>query len=180
MKHLLRLLPLLLLATPAEAQTLRDAVSGLAITAPTGYVAAPAPPMDARNTRAVFDIKRPGEIDTGCRVSTVDAPGNAFLTQAELNERAASMEYQRLLAEQLSTVYDLVALNVVGSTQVVGLGAIGDIRPRLGAPAPDVRTLLIFLDTPLERVMLTCVADRREFDDRLPEFEAILGGLELP
>jgi hypothetical protein len=182
MKQPARLLPLLCLAATADAAQLRDAVSGLVVTAPPGYVAALAPPSDqgGGQARPVFDIRRPGETDTGCRVSTVEAPGNAFLSQAELNERAASVEYQRQLARHLSAVYDLVALDVVGSAKVVGLGAIGDLRSQPGAPPPDVRTLLVFLDTPLERVVLTCVADRREFDQRLAEFEAIFGGLELP
>jgi len=175
-------LAFVLAATPASAQPLRDLQSGLSITAPPGYVAAPAPTMEAGNTRAVFDIRRPGEIDTGCRVSTVNAPANAFLSQAELNARAAAPEYQRQMAGALSQIYDLVAVNVVGSTELTGLAVIGDIREAQGRPtqALRVRSLLVFFDTPLQRVFLACVAERDAFEARFAEFEAVLNGLEIP
>jgi hypothetical protein len=174
------LLPILLLATPATAQPLRDAVSGLAITAPAGTVATAAPAMPPGPIRAVFDIRRPGETDTGCRVSTVDAPANAFLSQNELNQRSASPDYQQAMAAQLSAVYELIAVNVVAHHDIAGLGVVGDLRQRPGDTSPVVRSLLVFLDTPLQRVMLTCVADQDAFNDRASEFEAILAGLEMP
>jgi len=175
------LLPLLLLlAIPAAAEPLRDAVSGLAVTAPPGTVATAAPAMPPGPIRAVFDIRRPGETDTGCRVSTVDAPANVFLTQEELNQRSLSAEYQQAMAAQLSTVYDLVAMNVVAHRSIAGLGVVGDIIRQPGDTSPAVRSLLVFLDTPLQRVMLACVADQATFNDRATEFEAILDGLLMP
>jgi hypothetical protein len=175
------LLPLLLLlAIPAAAEPLKDTATGLAITAPQGTVATLAPAMPPGPIRAVFDIRRPGETDTGCRVSTVDAPANVFLSQEELNQRSASAEYQQAMAAQLSTVYDLIAVDVIGHRGIAALGVIGDLRQAPGDVSPRVRSLLVFLDTPLQRVMLTCVADQDTFNDRAREFEEILDGLVMP
>jgi hypothetical protein len=174
---------LALAAVPAAAQPLRDAGSGIAITAPEGFVATPAPPpANPGPGRAVFDVKAPGDTDTGCRVAVNDAPANALLSQRELNARSASPEYIQGMAGQLSAVYNLLGVNPVGLGNVLGLGAIGDLRPRpgLAARAQELRFLLVFLDTPMQRVTLTCIAEKRAFDDRLPGFEAVLQGLEIP
>lgn len=174
---------LCLASLPAAATTLRDPDSGIAVTAPPGFVATPSPPPAAPGPgRAVFDIKTPGETDTGCRVAVGDAPGNAFMSQDELNARSASPEYQQAMAEQLSGIYELIGLNPVPLGAVLGVVAIGDFRPRPGLPprALELRTLLVFLDTPIQRVVLTCIAERRSFQERLAAFEAVLDGLEIP
>lgn len=177
---LLSLLPLLLAGPPsAAAETLRDTASGLSITAPAGTVATPSPPVAPGPIRPVFDIKRPGETDTGCRVSTVEATVNAFLSQAELNMRAASPEFQQAMIVELSAVYELVDMDVFPVGGITALGVVGDIRRPQGDTSPPVRSLLVFLDTPLQRVMLSCVADRGAFESRLPEFEAILSAIAL-
>jgi hypothetical protein len=174
---------LVLTAAPAAAQPLRDTASGIGITAPQGFVATPIPtPATPGPGRAVFDVKAPGDTDTGCRVAVNNAPSNALLSQQELNTRAASPEYIQAMAGQLSTVYNLLGINPVGLGTVLGLGAIGDLRPRpgLAARAAELRFLLVFLDTPIQRVTLTCIAEKRAFDDRLPGFEAVLQGLDIP
>jgi hypothetical protein len=175
-------LALVLAGSAAAAEPLRDLASGISITAPAGYVATPAAPVEPGNTRPIFDIRRPGETDTGCRVSTVDAPVNAFLSQAELNDRAASPEFQHQMASSLAQIYDLVAVDVVTSGRVTGFAAIGDTAQPLSreAPQPRVRALLVFLDTPLMRVFFACVAEPADFMARLSEFERVLDGLVIP
>ncbi|WP_144185968.1 hypothetical protein [Elioraea rosea] len=173
----------LLAALPASAQTLRDGASGLAITAPQGYAATASPPSDpAAPGRAVFDIRRPGESDTGCRIAVNAAPANALLSQEQLNLRVAAPQYQQAMIGQLSQVYQLLSVSPVLQGNVIGLAVIGDFLPRPGMPerAMDVRTLLIFFDTPIQRVTFTCIAEREEFQNRLPEFEAVARGLEMP
>lgn len=173
----------LLAALPASAQTLRDAGSGLGITAPEGYVATASPPSDPQSPgRAVFDIRRPGEGDTGCRIGVNPAPANALLSQEELNLRVASPQFQQAMIGQLSQVYQLLSVSPVLQGDVIGLAAIGDFLPRPGMPqrAMEVRTLLIFFDTPIQRVTFTCIAEREGFQARLPEFEAVARGLEMP
>jgi len=180
MRPVLALMLSLALAGPALAETLRDPATGLAITAPAGTVATAAPPLPPGPIRAVFDIRRPGETETGCRLSTVEAPANAFLTQEELNQRSAAPDYQQAMAAQLAQAYDLLVLDIVTHAGITGLGVVGDLRRAPGDSRPNLRSLLIFLDTPLQRVMLICVADEATFDARLPEFEAILAGVGLP
>lgn len=173
----------MLASLPAAATTQRDTASGIAITPPAGYVATPSPPPAAPGPgRAVFDVKTPGETDTGCRVAVTDVPSNALLSQQELNDRSASPEYLQAMAGQLGAVYDLFGINTVVHRNVVGLVAIGDLRPRPGlAPrATEVRTLVVFLDTPIQRVVLTCIAEKSDFQQRLAGFEAVLDGLEIP
>ncbi|MCU0985003.1 MAG: hypothetical protein MUC89_08670 [Acetobacteraceae bacterium] len=170
---------LVLTAAPAAAQPLRDTASGIGITAPQGFVATPIPtPATPGPGRAVFDVKAPGDTDTGCRVAVNNAPSNALLSQQELNTRAASPEYIQAMAGQLSTVYNLLGINPVGLGTVLGLGAIP--RPGLAARAAELRIQLVGLDTPIQRVTRTCIAAKRAFDDRLPGFEAVLQGLDIP
>jgi hypothetical protein len=175
---------LTLAAAPAAAEPLRDMASGVAITAPEGFVATPSPPpaTPGQGGRAVFDVKAPGDTDTGCRVAVMDAPANALLSQQELNARSASPDYQQAMVRQLASVYDLIGVNTVSLRNVLGFGAIGDLRARPGmAPrAAEVRTLVVFLDTPIQRVVVTCIGEKANFEARLPGFEAVLSGLEIP
>lgn len=175
---------LVVAAFPATAQPLRDIASGIAITAPEGFIATPSPPpaTPGQGGRAVFDVKAPGDTDTGCRVAVTDAPANALLSQQELNARSASPDYQQAMINQLSAVYALIGVNTISLGNVLGFGAIGDLRPRPGlAPrAGEVRTLVVFLDTPIQRVVVTCIGEKANFEARLPGFEAVLSGLEIP
>jgi hypothetical protein len=170
------------LAPPAAALSLEDPASGLAITPPDGYVAVPAAGADAAGARAIFDITRDGEQTTACRVSIVEAPINALLSQAELNQRATLPEFQRQIAASLAQSYDLIAVDVVNLGRIVGLAAIGDPArpPGQATAAPLVRAVLIVLDTPLMRVFFTCVAERWAFATRIAEFEKVLDGLSVP
>jgi hypothetical protein len=174
----------MLAAGAASAQAVRDPASGIAITPPEGFTVTPAPPPEtpAQGGRAVFDVKAPGDTDTGCRVAVADAPANALLSQRDLNARSASPDYQQAMVRQMSAVYDLIGINTISLRNVLGFGAIGDIRPRPGlAPrASEVRTLIVFLDTPIQRVVVTCIGEKRNFEARLPGFEAVLSGLEIP
>ncbi len=173
----------LLASLPATAEPLRDIATGLAITAPQGYVAAPSPPSDPQSPgRAVFDVRRPGETDTGCRIGVNQAPANALMSQEELNLRVANPQYQEGMIGQLSQVYQLLSVSPVLQGNVIGLAMIGDFlaRPGLPARALQIRSLIIFFDTPIQRVTFTCIAERDEFQDRLGEFEAVARGLEMP
>jgi hypothetical protein len=176
-------LALVLAASPAAAQTLRDPASGLAITPPPGFAATPSPaPATPAPGRAVFDVKAPGDTDTGCRIAVTDAPANALLSQQELNARSASPEYQEAMIGQLSAIYNLLGANTIQHQELLGFGAIGDLRPAPGlAPrAAEVRTLLVFLDTPIQRVVVTCIGEKRDFEARLDGFVAVISGLEIP
>jgi hypothetical protein len=83
---------------------------------------------------------------------------------------------------QLSAIYELLGVSTIEHRAILGFGAIGDILPQPGlAPrAAQVRTLLVFLDTPIHRVIFTCIGEKRDFEARLDGFEAVLGGLEIP
>jgi hypothetical protein len=174
---------LTLAALPAAAQPLRDIPSGIAITAPDGFVVTPSPAAATPGMgRAVFDVKAPGDTDTGCRIAVADAPANALLSQQELNARSAAPSYQQAMINQLSGLYELLGVNTISLGNVLGFGAIGDIRPRpdLAPRAGDVRTLIVFLDTPIQRVVVTCIGEKANFEARLGGFEAVLSSLEIP
>jgi hypothetical protein len=171
----------LLVAVPASAQTLRDDASGLSITAPPGFTATPSPPSQREN-RPVFDVRSARDTDTGCRVAVAPAPANASLSQAQINAQAGTDSYRDTVAGTLATLYEVRALEPVAHGGVTGIAAIGDLRPREGMPAraQEVRSLLIILETPRQRVTLACVGEKSDFRERLPQFEAVLRGITIP
>lgn len=173
-------LPALALALPASAQMLRDDASGLSITPPPGYTATPSPERSGPS-RPVFDVRTAGDTDTGCRIAVSEAAANAGLTQAEINAHATSQSYKETVAGLFSTVYEIRALETVTHAGITGVAAIGDLRPREGMPqrAQEVRSLLVLLETPRQRITLGCVGERRDFRERLPQFEAVLRGLAI-
>lgn len=173
-------LVLLLFASTAAGQRLEDRASGIALTPPAGYSASPVAEPETDGVRAVFDVERDGDAETGCRVSTVRAPGNALMSQAELNARADSPVYQEQVIAALSPRYEIQDVRMAISASIVGLVVIGDDRETLDTPgATPRRALLIFIDTPLQRVFIACVAPRAVFEERLPEFEAMMSRFEL-
>jgi hypothetical protein len=173
-------LALVLIATPAAAQTLRDDASGLTITAPPGYTATPSPP--GGTPRPVFDLRTPRDTDTGCRIAVEGAPANASLTQAEINARDASPQHRETVAAIYSTVYDIRVIETATHQGITGIAMIGDLKPRPALPArsQEVRSLLVILETPRLRVSLGCVGEKADFASRLPGFEAVLRGLSIP
>lgn len=173
-------LPPLGLAVAASAQALRDDASGLTITAPPGYTATPSPERAGPN-RPVFDVKTASDVDTGCRIAVADAAANAGLSQAEINARAASQAHKETVAGVFATIYEIRAIETVMHAGITGVAAIGDLRAREGVPqrAQEVRSLLILLETPRQRITLACVGERRDFRERLPEFEAVLRGISV-
>jgi hypothetical protein len=169
-----------LLAAPALAAPLRDTASGLAVNPPPGY-AAKAEEPGQRNT-ARFSIQRPGEQDTGCQVAFTPAPQNAALTQEQINATISQPHWQEAARAMLGPVYDIMTSGTADYGPLRVLVMVGDIKPRRQLPprAAQIRTYFTVMETPRGRTSMVCVADKAEFDRRLPEFEMTARGITAP
>jgi len=169
-----------LLVAPALAAPLRDAASGLAVNPPPGYVAKAEDP--GQRNAARFSIQRPGEQETGCQVAFTPAAQNANLTQAQINAAMSQPHWQEAARSALGPVYDITSAGTADYGSLRALVMVGDIKPRpqLPARAAQIRTYFTILETPRGRTSMVCVADKADFNTRLPEFEMTARGITAP
>lgn len=173
-------LPVLVAAVSATAQPLSDPATGLTITPPPGYVART---TAATGTNTVaFDVKKPDDKDTGCRVAFQPVPQNANLTQDDINTFTANAEWPDLVRTTLSRLYEIISLDPFEHAGVRGAVVIGDFKLPPNAPprAGEIRSWLALLETPKGRTSVACVAEKTSFDTRRGEFDAVAHGVTLP
>jgi hypothetical protein len=164
----------------ASAQPLSDPASGLAITPPPGYVARTVAPTG--NYTIAFDVKKPDDKDTGCRVAFQPVPQNASLTQDEINAFTAKPEWPDLVRTTMSRIYVVISLDPFEHAGVRGAVVVGDFKLPPNAPprAGEIRSWLALLETPKGRTSAACVAEKTSFDARRGEFDAVARGVTLP
>ncbi|WP_144185969.1 hypothetical protein [Elioraea rosea] len=171
----------LTLALPAAAQTVRDEATGVSVTPPAGYTATLVPPQPGPR-RSVFDIRGPGDTDTGCRVTATPSSQYAGLTQEQINDRNTHPTHLDLVEASLGGLYEVRELGSVGLGAIAGIAAVLDSKPRpdLPARALEIRALLVMIETPRLRVTLRCIAEKAEFQARRLEFRGVFEGIALP
>jgi len=168
------------LLAPATAAPLRDAASGLAVNPPPGYAAKAEDP--GQRSAARFSIQRPGEQETGCQVAFTPAAQNANLTQAQINGAISQPPWQEAARAALGPIYDITSAGTADYGPLRALVMVGDIKPRPQLPprAAQIRTYFTIMETPRGRTSMVCVADKAEFEARLPEFEMTARGITAP
>lgn len=180
----MRLFSFLLLAgflpCAAAAEAVRDDSTGLSIDPPEGYEVRTLPSTD--QYAAIFEVKKPGDKDTGCRVAFQNAPTNASLSQEQINDQTSKEEWGKMVRSNLEKSYEVQDLNTFEHTGVKGAAIVGDIKPRAELPprAQEVRTLLVILETPKGRTSTVCVGEKDDFANRRPEFEQVARATTLP
>ncbi|MGX9964413.1 hypothetical protein ACVFYP_13870 [Roseomonas sp. F4] len=164
----------------ALAQPMQDPTTGLSVTPPPDYQASSAPARAPY--AAIFRVRRPADRDTGCQVAFAEAPQNAGLSQAQLNETMQAPEWRETVIRTMSALYDIQHQETYRQGDVVGLLMEGMIRPRDGIPAraQEIRTLFTILETPRGRTTTVCVGEVDGFAERRPEFLAVAKGTEPP
>lgn len=164
----------------AFAAPLRDAASGLAVNPPPGYVAKAEEPGQRNVAR--FSIQRPGERETGCQVAYTPAPQNAGLNQSQINATISQPHWQEAARSALGPIYDITTSGTADYGPLRALVMVGDIKPRPQLPprAAQIRTYFTIMETPRGRTSMVCVADKTDFDARVPEFEMTARGITAP
>src|SRR5215510_2813206 len=165
---------------PAIAGPLNDSATGLGVNPPPAYVAKPAAASGPYTV--AFDVKKPDDKDTGCRVGFQPVPQNAGLRQEEINEHTAKPDWADLVRSTLARLYNVTSLDRFEHAGVRGAVVIGDFRLPPGAPprASEIRSWLVMLETPRGRTSVVCVGEKTSFDARRSEFEAVARGTTLP
>jgi hypothetical protein len=165
---------------PAIAQPISDPATGLAVNPAPGYVAKPAPASG--NYTVSFDVKKPDDKDTGCRVGFQPAPQNAGMTQDEINAFTAKPDWADLVRTTLSRLYVVISLDRFEHAGVRGAVVVGDFRLPPGAPprAAEIRSWLVMLETPKGRTSIVCVGEKPSFEARRSEFVDVARGVTLP
>jgi hypothetical protein len=173
-------LPVLVALVSASAQPLSDPAIGLAITPPPGYAARIIAPTG--NYTVAFDVKKPDDKDTGCRVAFQPVPQNARLTQDDINAFTATPEWPDLVRTTLSRLYEIISLVPFEHAGVRGAVVVGDFKLPPNAPprGGEIRSWLALLETPKGRTSVACVAEKTSFDARRGEFDAVTHAVTLP
>jgi hypothetical protein len=173
-------LPVLVALVSASAQPLSDPATGLVITPPPGYAARIIAPTEIYTV--AFDVKKPDDKDTGCRVAFQPVPQNGRLTQDDINAFTATPEWPDLVRTTLSRLYEIISLVPFEHAGVRGAVVVGDFKLPPNAPprAGEIRSWLALLETPKGRTSVACVAEKTSFDARRGEFDAVTHAVTLP
>ena len=113
-----------------------------------------------------------------CAVNFTLAPGNADLTQDEINAMISSNAWQAMTRDILETELVLADAEPFVVEGVQGVAFTG--MPTIGEGAENVRLYLTMLETPRGRTAQTCVTTRAAFDDALPMFRELRDGISPP
>jgi hypothetical protein len=169
-----------LVAGAAQAASLRDPATGLAVDPPPGYVARAEPPV--KQHAASFSVKRPTDTGEGCQVGFMPVPANNRRTQEQINALIASPAGQQAGVQMLAPVYDVTEATNVRMGAVNALVLLASFKPHQKLPpgARRIRTLFALLETPHGRTSIACAANLAEFPARRAEFEAVVRGTTAP
>ncbi len=173
-------LTILVASIPALAEPLSDPATGLAVNPPPGYAAKPK--TGSGYYTVEFDVKKPDDKDTGCRVGFLHNQANAAFTQQELNAHAATPEWANEIHRVFSQALDIISLEPFEHAGVLGSAIVVDRKMLPGTPprAGEIRSWLIVLETPKGRTNMDCNAEKTSFDARRSEFEAVARGITPP
>lgn len=147
--------------------------SPLNVTAPPGFTVLPATPSN--DGVSILEVNREGD-DAGCEVAFRAVKPSASLSQAQINARAAQPDFLTNLEKQEGAKFEKADVGPFTAGDVQG-GAL------IGLPAGSngtLRALLVILDTPEGRTLISCSADATQFQSLLPAFEAVARGVKPP
>lgn len=169
--------------SPARAEPLRDEATGLAVEPPEGYEAKKAE-GDARYA-AVYAVQKKGEVDTGCKVAfqpvQSNLPAEEKLNQDEINSLTRQQKWMDLVRATLAIRYDVKSVERIEQQGLAGAAVVGDFAGGEGEPKDSgVRSYLVVFDTPKGRTTIVCVGEKKDFDGRRKDFEAIARGVSPP
>jgi hypothetical protein len=169
-------------ATPLSAQTVSDPVFGLSVTPPAGYAALLLTPMPSRT--AIIAVRHSDLENAGCLIEFQSDDANAARTQAEFNARVDKADWIEQVRAEVSARYDIHNIDPIEHAGVRGTAIAGDryySRPKNVVRMPRLtREWYVIFDTIKGRTTFECSALRLEFEDRQPEFKAILRTVSLP
>jgi hypothetical protein len=173
-------LAILTASIPASAEPLKDPATGLAVNPPPGSVAKPR--AGSGHYTVEFEVKKPDDKDTGCRVGFLHNQANAAFTQQELNAHAATPEWANEIRRVFSQALEIISLEPFEHASVLGSVIVVDRKMLPGTPprAAEIRSWLIVLETPKGRTNMDCNAEKTSFDARRSEFEAVARGITPP
>lgn len=169
-----------LLAGTAMAAPLRDSTTGLTVDPPPGYVAKHATPGQRQAAR--ISVQRPQDTELGCQVAYSPAPQNAGMSQQDINAAMASEAWQSAARRALSMLYDLSGARTVDYGLFRAVMMQGSFKPRPDLPprAQQITTFFGLMETPRGRTHIVCIAEKADFPQRRPEFEAVVRGVTPP
>ena len=168
--------------SPLSAQTISDPVFGLAVTAPTGYVAALWTPMPSRNV--IIVVQRKEVENAGCIVEFLNGDAGSLDTQADVNARTDSAESIERLRNEFSAKYSVQSIAPIEHAGVRGMAMVRDRHQNISmsesASPKKMREWYVVLDTMKGRTTVNCETYRYDFGDRLPEFDAVVRSIAFP
>lgn len=168
-------------APAIAAEPVRDEATGLSIAPPAGYVATRAE-SDARYA-AVYAVQKKDEVDTGCKVAFQPAVANPEqpLSQDDINRFTRQKEWTDLIRATLALRYNVASVEAFDHQGLMGAQVVADFKPIEGEPkTEDVRSYLVVVDTPKGRTTIVCVGDKKTFEGRRKEFEAVARSVSPP
>jgi hypothetical protein len=169
-------------ASPLSAQTISDPVFGLAVTAPTGYVAALWTPMPSRNV--IIVVQRKVVENAGCIVEFLNGEAGGLDSQADVNARTESAETIERLRSEFSAKYSIQSIDPIEHAGVRGMAMVRDRHQSVSMPDSSspkkMREWYVVLDTAKGRTTVNCETFRYDFGDRLPEFDAVVRSIAFP
>ena len=162
----------------SAAQTVLDPKTGLTVTPPPSYQATNSPARGRYS--AVIDVKRSGERDTGCKVAFQPMPQN--FTQAQMNQMVDAPERRAVIENTLGMLYQVLSVETFEHAGVRGSAATASFKQLPGLPSQSAEMINLFylLETPAGRTLTVCLSDKNTFEQRKPEFEAVMRSLKLP
>ena len=170
------------MTSPLSAQTISDPVFGLAVTAPTGYVAALWTPMPSRNV--IIVVQRKEVENAGCIVEFLNGDAGGTDTQADVNARADSADAIELLRNEFSAKYAVQSIAPIEHAGVRGMAIVRDRHHSVPVPESasqkKMREWYVILNTMKGRTTVNCETYRYDFGDRLPEFAAVVRSIAFP
>jgi hypothetical protein len=150
------------------------AASPLTASAPAGFTVLPATPSN--DGVSILEVNRVGNDDAGCEVAFRAVKPGASRTQAEINANAAKPDFLANLEKQEGGKFEKADVGPFTAGDVQG-GAL------IGVPAGSngsLRALLVILDMPEGRALVSCSAGASEFASLLPAFEAVARSVKPP
>jgi hypothetical protein len=154
----------------------KDAATGLAVTAPPGYVARLASAAGAPG--AVIMVTKVNEAATICRVAFKPLPFAPGITQEAINAAENPGSYK----EGLGAFFEVLNAERFEHAGVRGTAVLGISKRNPQQPnwTPDLPARIFSFYTPKGHTSVTCWAEKTLFDPRRPEFEAVARAITLP